>query len=142
MSNSFKQISKVQSGLFLLGGALMVIGAGCFVFYWHRALMCWLFLAGAVMFSTIQAMHGYEGQELVVRRLMRIQSLAGLLFIVSGILLADTCYGFFKPLFANYMDYLTYVYNKWVITLLVAAVLEVYTVHRIDHELSKKNIKG
>ena len=119
----------------------MVFGAGSFVFYWHRALVCWIFLAGAVMFSTVQAMQNHGDEGLVVRRLLRIQGLAGLLFIVSGILLADTNYGFFRSLFVNYTDYLTYVYNKWVITLLIAAVLEVYTVHRIDHELSKKNIK-
>ena len=100
----------------------MVIGAGCFVFMWQQQIVCWVFLLGAFMFALIQ-------------------SLADILFVVSGILMVDTAWGFFKPLFGNYLDYLTYVYNKWVVLLLIAAVLEVYTMHRLDHELSKKNIK-
>jgi len=44
-------------------------------------------------------------------------------------------------MFSNMTDYINYVFNKWVILLLIAAILEVYTVHRLDRELSKKNIK-
>ena len=32
--------------------------------------------------------------------------------------------------------YLTYVYNKWVV---FAAILELYTVHRISNELKKQD---
>ena len=52
MNNSIKPISKALSILFMVGGALMVISAGCFVFFWHRELMCWIFLLGAVLFSS------------------------------------------------------------------------------------------
>ena len=119
----------------------MVIGAGCFVFMWQQQIVCWVFLLGAFMFALMQMMQAYEGKELSIRRLKHIQSLADILFVVSGILMVDTAWGFFKPLLGNYLDYLTYVYNKWVVLLLIAAVLEVYTMHRLDHELSKKNIK-
>lgn len=85
-------------------------------------------------------------KELTVRRLKKLQNLSDLLFVLAGVLLADTVYAgtghsFFKSMFSNQEAYITYLYNKWVILLLVAAVLEVYTSHRIDHELSKKNIK-
>ena len=119
----------------------MVIGAGCFVFMWQQQIVCWVFLLGAFMFALMQMMQAYEGKELSIRRLKHIQSLADILFVVSGILMVDTAWGFFKSLFGNYLDYLTYVYNKWVVLLLIAAVLEVYTMHRLDHELSQKNIK-
>ncbi len=119
----------------------MVVGAGCFSFMWHQAVVCWVFLLGAVMFSVVQMMQTYEGSELAVKRLKRIQNLADVLFVVAGILMADTACGFFRPLFANVFTYFTYVYNKWVVVLLIAAVVEVYTMHRLDHELSKKNIK-
>ena len=120
----------------------MVISAGCFVFFWHRELMCWIFLLGAVLFTLVQAQQTYQGDDLALKRLKRIQSMAGLCFIIGGMLMADTAYGFFRPLFHNYIDYVTYVYNKWVVFLLIGAVIEVYTVHRIDYLLSKKNIKG
>ena len=97
-----KQLSKLQSIVFLVGGALMVIGVGGFVLLFYQRIFCWIFLLGAVLFA----------------------------------------YGFFRELCGSYENYITYLYNKWVAALLLAAILEVYTVHRIDHELSKKNIKA
>jgi uncharacterized membrane protein len=141
-----KQLSKFQTTLFVLGGALMVIGVGCYVFMLQQLVVCWVFLLGAVLFATMQLLQVYEGHELTVRRLKRIMNLADILFVVSGILLADTAYAnaghsFFAQLFTNRETYISLLYNKWVVLLLIAAVLEVYTMHRIDHELSKKNIK-
>ena len=121
---------------------LMVIGVGCFVFLWQQRVVCWVFLAGAVLFSVIQMMQSYEGEDFTVRRLKRIQDLAGILFILSGILMADTAYRFLLPLFmsrgdAGYYEYMSYVYNKWVVVLLIAVFLEVYTTHRISGILKK-----
>lgn len=141
-----RQLSKIQSILFIIGGVLMVIGVGCFVFMVQQLVMCWVFLAGAVLFATMQLLQVYEGKELTVRRLKRIMNLADILFVVAGIVMADTAYAnaghsFFRGLFANQETYISILYNKWVVLLLIAAILEVYTAHRIDHELSKKNIK-
>jgi hypothetical protein len=36
------------------------------------------------------------------------------------------------------IDYITYIYNKWVLTLLIAAILQLYATHRIDSELAKE----
>ena len=120
---------------------LMVAGAGCYVMMWQQRVVCWIFLVGSVMFSLMQTMQVYTGTELVLRRLKNIQGLASLLFVISGVLMADSAYGFFRPMFDNITDYIEIVYNKWVVLLLVAALLEVYTTHRINNELSKKNIK-
>lgn len=141
-----KPLSKIQSIIFIAGGALMVIGVGCCVLQVQPLVLCWVFLAGAAMFSTMQILQTYEGHELAVRRLKRIQNLADLLFVLAGIVLADTVYAnaghsFFRSFFTNQETYIMWCYNKWVVLLLIAAVLEVYTAHRIDHELSKKNIK-
>ena len=119
---------------------LMVAGAGCYVMMWQQRVVCWIFLVGSVMFSLMQTMQVYSGTELVLRRLKNIQGLASLLFVISGVLMADSAYGFFRPMFDNIADYIELVYNKWVVLLLVAALLEVYTTHRINNELSKKNI--
>jgi hypothetical protein len=134
-----KQLSKLQSVLLLIGGILMVAGTGLFAFLicWH--ISCWLFLAGTVFFVLMQLMQVYEGRSLVVRRLKRIQGAADLFFVVSGISMVDTAYGFLMRMFTNYEIYLTYFYNKWVVFLLIAAVLEVYTTHRISYELKKEN---
>ena len=141
-----KQLNKLQSAIFLAGGALMVIGVACCVLTIAPTVLCWVYLLGAVMFAVMQVSQTYEGKEIVVRRLKRLQNLSDLLFVLAGLILADTVYAgvthsFFQPLFNNQEAYITYLYNKWVVLLLVAAILEVYTAHRIDHELSKKNIK-
>ena len=137
-----KQLSKLQSIVFLLGGALMVVGVGSFVLLFYQSVSCWVFLAGAILFATVQLMQTFEGDNITIKRLKRIQDLSEILFIIAGIILVDTVYGFFRDFFSNYENYVTYLYNKWVIVLFLATLLELYTVHRIDYELSKKNIKA
>ncbi len=133
-----RQLSRVQAAVYLAGGALMVIGVGCFVLMWHQSIVCWIYFLGASLFSSMQLMQTYDGPDATIKRLKRLQSVAGLLFVLSGMLMADNAYMFFRPLFSNVVDYITYVYNKWVVLLLIAAIIEVYTVHRLDHELRKK----
>lgn len=135
-----RKLNKIQSLLYIIGGVLMVIGVGAFVLLWHQRAACWVFLVGAILFSVIQSMQMYEGNNMVVRRLKRIMNIADLLFILSGILMVDTAYNFLLPLFrsagsAGYYNYIEYVYNKWVILLLIAGVLEVYSTHRISSEM-------
>ncbi len=132
-----KQLNKLQSILYAVGGALMVIGAGCFAFMWQQRAVCWLYLVGATLFCLMQSMQTYEGTDFVVRRLKRIQAVANIFFMLAGILMIDTAYMFFRPLFDSSIAYVDYLYNKWVVLLLIAALLEIYTMHRIDHEMKK-----
>lgn len=137
-----KQLSKIQSAIFLLGGVLMVAGAGCYAFgfIYPKMLLytCWVFLVGTVLFSVIQAMQLYEGKSFVIHRLKRIQAMADICFILSGISMVDTVYAFARNWFSNYEPYITYFYIKWVLLLLIAALLELYTTHRISRELEKE----
>lgn len=136
-----KQLTDIQTYIFLAGGVLMVIGAGSFAFMWQQKIMCWVFLIGALMFSTMQIMQTYEGRNKTVVRLKKIMTTADLFFVFSGILMVDTAYRFLQNVFTSYVDYLQFVFNKWVLLLLVAAVLELYTMHRISSEL-KENDKS
>ena len=38
----------------------------------------------------------------------------------------------------DHFSYIKYIHNNWVIVLLVAAVLQLYSSHRIGHELEKE----
>ena len=138
-----KQLSKFQSALFLLGGVLMVIGAASFAFgFIIKQIVlytCWLFLVGNVLFSVVQAMQIYEGPSLVIHRLKRMQYIADIFFVLSGISMVDTVYAFARHWFTNYETYITYFYNKWVVFLLIAALLELYTTHCISYELKKED---
>ena len=132
-----KQLNRFQSIFFAIGGMLMVIGAGCFAFMWQQQVVCWLFLAGASMFTLMQSMQTYEGSNFVIRRLKRIQAVANIFFMLAGILMVDTAYMFFRPLFNSSIAYIDFLYNKWVVLLLIAAFLEIYSMHRIDSEMKK-----
>lgn len=142
-----KPLTRFQSLLFLAGSILMVAGAAAFVLMWHREVACWVFLAGAVLFAVIQSMQLYEGGNATIRRLKNIQNVANLFFVLAGILMVDTCHHFLLPLFRSggsdgYYTYIEYVYNKWVVLLLVAAILEVYATFRISSEMGREKGKN
>ena len=80
----------------------MVVGVGSFVLLFNQRISCWVFLLGAVLFALMQLMQTYEGNDLTIRRLKRIQDLSDMLFVIAGILLVDTAYGFFKDFCSSY----------------------------------------
>lgn len=133
-----KKLNKLQSTLFVIGGVLMVVGAGCYAFMCMQKTACWIYLVGAVLFAFMQVSQTYEGNSFVVKRLKRIMSLADLFFILSGMLMVDSAYQLLRDAFTDYTSYLSLIYNKWVLLLLVAAFLEMYTMHRIASELKKE----
>ena len=132
-----KKLNKFQSVLFLFGGVLMVIGAGGFALMWQQPIVCWIYLIGSVLFTVMQSMQTYNGNNFVLKRLKRIQSVADICFILSALLMVDTAYLFFRPIFTDFLTYTQYLYNKWVVLLLIAAFLELYTTYRIDSEMKK-----
>ena len=133
-----KKLNKFESILFMLGGMLMVTGIGCYVFMLAPSITCWIALTGSILFSTLHMMQAYEGSQLAIKRLKRILNIADLLFVIAGILIVDSTYNFLRPAFENQESYITYVYNKWVLLLLIATILEVYATHRIDYLLKKQ----
>lgn len=102
---------------YAVGGLLMAAGALLYVTRWAGA--SWLFIGGALLFGCAQLADKYTGDSFVVRRLRRQQMLASLLLVATGVLM------------------LTLSHNEWVVCLLVAAVIELYTSFRIPHELEK-----
>ena len=126
-------MNKVQTVIYVLGALLMVIGAGTSMLAWPWAP--YVFALGAVAFVAMQFLQRYEGQNFVIRRLRRIMLLSDFLFLFSAVLMIASTGNF---LGLDYITYINYVYNKWVITLLIAAILQLYSVHRINQELVKE----
>ena len=141
-----RQLTKLQTILFALGGLLMVIGVGCVVFGVStisvQRLGAVLFAIGAFSFGIIQMTQVYLGSNLTIHRLRRIMILADLCFILAALLLLEHTFQVLFPLFASTIDgyntYIHYVHNNWVVALLIAALLEMYTMHRISSELKKE----
>jgi len=127
------ELNKTQNMIFLAGAVLMVVGAGASLVQW--AVAPYLFALGALGFASMQMLQRYEGHSFVIRRLCRIMLLSDVLFLVSAVLMFASQGNVFH---LDHITYLQYIYNKWVVTLLIAAILQLYTTHRISHELEKE----
>ena len=137
-----KQLSKTQSIIMLIGAVLMVVGAGLYVFGEHTVAPC-AFLPGTLLFAAMQIAQRYEGTDITLRRLRRIMLTGTAFFIISAVLMLENSYHIVYPLFLKsgidgYNAYLKYIHNNWEVTLLVAAILQLYSTHRISSELQKK----
>ena len=128
-----RQLNKIQTLIFLVGALLMVVCAGASVLAWKLAP--YVFAVGAIAFTSMQLLQRYEGTNFVIRRLRRMLILSDFLFLISALLMFANMGNVFG---LSQIDYITYIYNKWVLTLLVAALLQLYATHRIDRELVKE----
>lgn len=111
----------------------MVIGSGANIFMLRWA--SYVFAMGALAFVLMQFKQSYDGSNIVIRRLRRIMITSDVFFLLSAILMFANQSNF---LGLNILTYVKYVHNNWVITLLVAAILQLYSTHRISHELDKE----
>ena len=137
-----RQLSKLESIIYLFGGMTMVAGAGLYAFFIAQSIVCWVMLIGALAFVLMQSRQRYEGTSQTIRRLRKIMTIAGLGFIIAGLFMVEASYMFLRPVFSNTVEsYTTYVnifHHNWVILLLISAILEMYTSHRISYELKKE----
>ncbi len=137
-----RQLSKLESIIYLFGGMTMVAGAGLYAFFIAQSIVCWVMLVGALAFVLMQSRQRYEGTSQAIRRLRKIMTIAGLGFIIAGLFMVEDSYMFLRPVFSNTVEsYTTYVnifHHNWVILLLISAILEMYTSHRISYELKKE----
>ena len=127
------QLNKTQNIIFLVGGLMMVIGAGTSLLAWSWAP--YIYAIGAICFAAMQMLQRYEGKNFTIRRLRRMMIISDILFLLAALLMFANMGNF---LHLSQVDYVQYVYNKWVTVLLIAAILQLYSSHRIGHELEKE----
>ena len=128
-----RTLSKWETMTMLLGGLLMVIGSGAYVFM--QSWAPYVFVAGSVAFVFMQLHQKYEGDNLAVRRLRHILLLSDVLFLAAGFLMIANQSNF---LHLDLLTYIKYVHNNWVVVLLVAAILQLYASYRIANEMEKE----
>ena len=114
MSKYYSAIATVGAVALLLGAALQIT---------QLAWAPYLYLIGAIMFAYVQVMSGYEGKNIIIRRLRRQQIIGATLLVVAGVTM------------------ILWKRNEWVVCLTIAAVLEMYTVFRIPQEEEKEKNK-
>ena len=130
---TMKQLTKTQSVIFLIGGLLMVAGAGMALFRVGAAP--WVFIPGVVMFVSMQMLQRYDGSNLNIRRLRRFVLLSDVLLIASALLMYAQAG---NPFHLDQITYVQYIGNNWVVTLLIAALIQLFTSYRIGKELEKE----
>ena len=117
----------------------MVVGAGLSLLHgltsWASVVCPYVFALGALGFSSMQMLQRYEGQNVTIRRLRRQMLLSDVLFLLAALLMFA---GQDNPLHLDQITYVQYVYQKWVVVLLLAAIINLYTTHRIGSELEKE----
>ena len=123
-----KQLNKIENIILLLGALMMVIGSVASIFMYPWAP--YLFAMGAIAFVLMQFRQKYEGRNIAIQRLRRIMIFSDVLLLASALLM--------YPFKLDMLTYIKYIHNNWVVTLLVAAVLQFYVVHRISKELDKE----
>lgn len=137
-----KQLTFTESIIMVVGAVLMIIGI-LLLFFNFSSIAPWVFLIGAGCFTTMQLKQSYEGTNFTIRRLRRIMIAGDIAFLLSAIMMIENVYHFLLPTFLKlwpqdgYINYVQFINNNWVVLLLVAAVLELYSTHRITHELGK-----
>jgi len=128
-----KQLSSIETAILLIGGLLMVVGAGGSMFL--QSWAAYIFAPGALLFAAMQMRQSYDGNNFTIRRLRRIQLTSDVLFLLAGLLMLANQSNFFG---INLLLYIKYVHNNWIVVLLVAAILQLYASHRIANELEKE----
>jgi hypothetical protein len=128
-----RQLSNIETAILLIGGLLMVVGAGASMFL--QSWAAYIFAPGALMFAAMQMRQSYDGTNFTIRRLRRIQLTSDVLFLLAGLLMLANQSNFFG---INLLLYIKYVHNNWIVVLLVAAILQLYASHRIANELEKE----
>lgn len=106
--------NKLKSGIMGVGALLLLAGAALFITDWY--ISPYLYSVGALMFAGVQLMCGYEGADVIVKRLRRQQQLGAILLLVTGVLMFTT---------HN---------NEWVLCLTIAAIFELYTAFRMPQQ--------
>lgn len=137
-----KQLNTIQNYIFLISAVMMVVGVGCVVFGIMPKVTAIVFAVGTITFALLQMSQVYDGNNLSLKRLRRIMVMADIAFIISGLLMIENVYRIFFPHIAKTIDgYNTYVHvvhNNWVVALLIGAVIELYTTHRIAYIIKKE----
>ncbi len=111
----------------------MLLGAAMGMFF--REVAPWVFALGALAYVAMQVQQRYDGDNFTIQRLRRIMLMSDiLLIVVAALMFAD--YG--NPFGLEQLTWLNYIHNNWVVVLLIAAVIQLYTVFRIDSELAKE----
>ena len=127
-----RQLNKIENTILLFGAVMMVIGSGANIFAQPWAL--YVFGMGTVGYVLMQLKQKYEGSNVAIKRLRRMVIISDVCLLLAAVMMFANMDNLFR---LDAVTYIKYVHNNWVVVLLVAAMLQLYTSHRISKEILK-----
>lgn len=106
----------------MMVGAVLIL-TGVVLFITRTFLSPYIYSLGAILFVIPQLMDRYEGRNLIIIRLRRQQILGAMFLLLTALLM------------------FLLEHNEWILSLTIAAILELYTAFRIPKEIEKENMK-
>lgn len=113
-----KENSKLDNIINIIGSILLFAGLGLQFVRFEFAP--YVYLLGAIPVAGMQLKYGYNGHNIIIRRLRRQQLIGAMLLIMTGVVM------------------LLWHRNEWIVCLSISAVLQLYTAFRIPHEIEKE----
>ena len=127
-----RQLNKIENTILLFGAVMMVIGSGANIF--AQPWAPYVFGMGTVGYVLMQLKQKYEGSNVAIKRLRRMVIISDVCLLLAAVMMFANMDNLFR---LEAVTYIKYVHNNWVVVLLVAAMLQLYTSHRISKEILK-----
>ena len=127
-----RQLNKIENTRLLFGAVMMVIGSGANIF--AQPWAPYVFGMGTVGYVLMQLKQKYEGSNVAIKRLRRMVIISDVCLLLAAVMMFANMDNLFR---LDAVTYIKYVHNNWVVVLLVAAMLQLYTSHRISKEILK-----
>ena len=127
-----RQLNKIENTILLFGAVMMVIGSGANIF--DQPWAPYVFGMGTVGYVLMQLKQKYEGSNVAIKRLRRMVIISDVCLLLAAVMMFANMDNLFR---LDAVTYIKYVHNNWVVVLLVAAMLQLYTSHRISKEILK-----
>ncbi|MCI6080700.1 MAG: hypothetical protein SPG55_06780 [Prevotella sp.] len=127
-----RELNKTESAILVIGAVMMVIGSGANLF--AQSWAPYVFAMGTIGFVLMQLKQKYDGDNVAIKRLRRMVIISDVCLLLAAVMMFANMDNLFR---LDAITYIKYVHNNWVVVLMVAAMLQLYTSHRISKELLK-----
>lgn len=129
---TMRELNKTESAILVIGAVMMVIGSGANIF--AQSWAPYVFAMGTIGFVLMQLKQKYDGDNVAIKRLRRMVIISDVCLLLAAVMMFANMDNLFR---LDAITYIKYVHNNWVVVLMVAAMLQLYTSHRISKELLK-----
>ena len=127
-----RELNKTESAILVIGAVMMVIGSGANLF--AQSWAPYVFAMGTIGFVLMQLKQKYDGDNVAIKRLRRMVIISDVCLLLAAVMMFAHMDNLFR---LDAITYIKYVHNNWVVVLMVAAMLQLYTSHRISKEILK-----